>query len=347
MSLQKHFEDFHNKIKLDQNTQKELRQKRDVLLNILRDSDDIPSFDEYNQGSYIMHLGVEPYGEGTEYDIDVGLRFNVNQSDYEPLELKQAIDELLKDHTDYGSKIKKPCVTVTYKKDGEAAFHVDLVVYTYEDKDDTTSQMYIAMGKESSDQSDIHWDKADPVGLVDYIQDGIDDDDYRKQFRRAVRYLKRWKHIKFSSTGHAEPASIGITLLALEAFKNNQWKKNVNDDLTAIIDTVKHISSQFVRRFDASSGKYYYIIDYSLPSELDFESGINVFGKMTNAQMTTFKEKIDLLLDNLEEVRDEPDEEKQCKKLAKSFGDDFPVPAAKDISKQQHNFIPRSTASGA
>ena len=29
------------------------------------------------------------------------------------------------------AKIKKPCVTVTYKKDGEAAYHVDLVTYVY------------------------------------------------------------------------------------------------------------------------------------------------------------------------------------------------------------------------
>ena len=54
---------------------------------------------------------------------------------------------MLKNHTEYGTKIKKPCVTVTYKKDGEAAYHVDLVTYVYEDKDDSDSQLYLARGK--------------------------------------------------------------------------------------------------------------------------------------------------------------------------------------------------------
>ncbi len=63
------------------------------------------------------------------------------------MDLKEKIRDLLKNHTEYGAKIKKPCVTVTYKKDGEAAYHVDLVTYVYEDKDDSDSQLYLARGK--------------------------------------------------------------------------------------------------------------------------------------------------------------------------------------------------------
>lgn len=60
-----------------------------------------------------------------EYDIDVGLRFKVNKEDYEnPVELKNTIYDILQSHTEYGAEVKKPCVTVTYKKDGEAAYHV-------------------------------------------------------------------------------------------------------------------------------------------------------------------------------------------------------------------------------
>ena len=33
-------------------------------------------------------------------------------------------------------------------KDGEKAYHVDLVVYMYEDKDDENSQLYLAKGIE-------------------------------------------------------------------------------------------------------------------------------------------------------------------------------------------------------
>ena len=64
------------------------------------------------QGSYAMHTGVESIDK--EYDIDVALRFNVNKDDYEPMELKNIIYDILKEHTEYGAKIKNPCVTVTY-----------------------------------------------------------------------------------------------------------------------------------------------------------------------------------------------------------------------------------------
>lgn len=47
------------------------------------------------------------------------------------MDLKEKIRDLLKNHTEYGAKIKKPCVTVTYKKDGEAAYHVDLMLLTF------------------------------------------------------------------------------------------------------------------------------------------------------------------------------------------------------------------------
>ena len=60
MSLQTQFEKFHDKIKLDSDTKDELRAKRDILIKILRNSGVLPSFEEFSQGSYGLHLGVEP-----------------------------------------------------------------------------------------------------------------------------------------------------------------------------------------------------------------------------------------------------------------------------------------------
>ena len=145
MSLQTYFKKFNKSIKMDYNVKSELAEKRDILLGILRNDDDMPAFDEYNQGSYSMYLGVEPLDK--EYDIDVGLRFHANRDDYEPMDLKEKIKDLLKNHTEYGAKIKKPCVTVTYKKDGEAAYHVDLVTYVYEDKMILTASYILHVGK--------------------------------------------------------------------------------------------------------------------------------------------------------------------------------------------------------
>lgn len=351
MSLQKYFKEFDKKIKMDYVERKELKEKRDVLLKILSESDEIPTFDKFDQGSYSMYLGVEPLDK--EYDIDVGLRFHVNCDDYEPMDLKNKIFELLKNHTEYGAKIKKPCVTVTYKKDGEAAYHVDLVVYTYEDKDNTESQLYLARGKDE-DSDETCWEKSDPVGLVDYVNEkykGTDFKEDREQFRRVVRYMKRWKNKKFSSSGNAEPPSIGITIIAVDSF--NSYKtydylegKYLYDDLEAILNFAKVVKNLFYYKGLSETGRSLYGIEYNLPVELNFEPYTNIFRKMSDNYMTDFKEKIDVLISDLEAVKSETDEVEQCKKLNKIFGDDFPVPEKKNAAKQQMNYIPSTSASG-
>lgn len=351
MSLQTYFKEFNKVIKMDYDVKSELKEKRDILLGILRNDDDMPAFDEYNQGSYSMHLGVEPLDK--EYDIDVGLRFHVNRDDYEPMDMKEKIRDLLKNHTEYGAKIKKPCVTVTYKKDGEAAYHVDLVTYVYEDKDDSDSQLYLARGK-NRDSEETCWEKSDPVGLVEYVNDkykGDDNKEDREQFRRVVRYIKRWKNKKFSSSGNAEPPSIAITLIAVDHFEASKKydyieEKYCYDDLQAVISFAKEIQKLFVFKEVNENGRLMYTIEYNLPSSLNFESDVNLFRKMSDNYMTDFKEKIDDLVDDLEAVKSETDEVEQCKMLSKIFGDHFPIPEKKNAAKKQMNFIPSTSASG-
>jgi len=351
MSLQKYFKEFNEKIKMDYDVKSELKDKRDILLEILRNAEGIPAFKKFDQGSYSMYLGVEPLDK--EYDIDVGLRFQVNCDDYAPMDLKDKIYDLLKDHTDYGATIKKPCVTVTYKKDGEAAYHVDLVVYTYADKDDTDSQLYLARGK-NSESDETCWEKSDPVGLVNYVNDKYKGDDAkedREQFRRIIRYFKRWKNKKFSSSGNAEPPSIGITLIAVDKFEVSKKydyleEKYIYDDLDAVLNFAKEIKELFKFIGISESGRYLYSIEYDLPSELKFEENTNVFKKMSDNYMTDFKEKVDTLVTDLEAVKNEADEVEQCKKLNKIFGDDFPIPEVDNAAKQQMRYIPPTSSSG-
>lgn len=351
MSIQKYFKEFNKKIKMDYDVKNELKDKRDILLGILRNADELPAFTEYNQGSYSMYLGVEPLDK--EYDIDVGLRFHTDCSNYEPMDLKDKIYELLKDHTEYGAKIKKPCITVTYKEDGEAAYHVDLVVYTYEDKDDTSSQLFLARGK-NSESDETYWEKSDPVGLVNYVNDKYNGDEFkddREQFRRVIRYLKRWKNRRFSSSGNAEPPSIGITLIAVDKFESSKnydylEEKYVYDDLDAVLNFAKEIKNLFTIKGISDSGRVLYNIEYYIPATLKFETDTNIFKKMSDNYMTDFKEKIDSLVTDLENVKNETDEVEQCEKLRKIFGDDFPVPEKKNAAKQQRNCIPPVSSSG-
>lgn len=349
MSLQKYFKDFNDVIRLDFDVNSELAEKRDILLNKLKNSGKLPSFNKLNQGSYAMHTGVESIDK--EYDIDVALRFNVNREDYEPMELKNTICDILKNHTEYGAEIKNPCVTVTYKKEGEAAYHVDLVAYTYEDKDDTNSQLYLARGKDSKPE-DICWEKSDPKGLVDLINKKFDEDkEDKEQYRRVIRYIKRWKNLNFGSTGNEEPPSIAITLIAEEFFEVSKRydyleEKYEYNDLDAILNFVKQIQSLFKYEKIDESGRILYRIKYCLPSELDFEDDVDLFKKMDDIEMTNFKDKIDELVEGLNKVEEEDDEVEQCKLLNEIFGDDFKVPNKEDASKKQMNYIPSSSASG-
>ena len=337
MSIQSELIKFNDKIRVDFDKKVELREKREVLLRKLRKSDKIPSFKAFNQGSYALYTGVTPES-GKEYDIDVALRFSKNKSDYDPIELKNKVREVLQSHTEYGAEIKTPCVTVTYKKDGEASYHVDLVVYLYEDKEDENSQLYIAKGKCKDSQS---WEKADPEGLVKYINEGIEEGAEREQYRRVVRYLKKWKNRRFSNTGHASPASIGLTLMALETFIYC-----IDDDLNALLTVVSEIENKFIINSFSDSGKPLYRIKLPLPDCLDFESDNDVFIKMSDAQMTDFKDKISKLKTDLTDERDEVDEQEQYKKLNKIFGDDFEVPKSEVSAKKQFNYVPHSSASG-
>lgn len=342
MALQERFKNFHNKIKLDYDTNAELREKRDILCGILSNSDRLPTFEKLDQGSYSMYTGVIPL-DGKEYDIDVGLRFNVCKNDYTPLYFKEIIQDILKDHTEYGAEIKKPCVTVTYKKNGEAAFHVDLVTYAYENPDGHNSQLYLARGKNAASE-DACWGRSDPKGLIDYIMDQTSA--HKEQFRRVVRYLKRWKNLKFSSLGHAEPPSIGITLMVADYYYNHSYTIDENNDIESLIDICECIANKFNYSSTASTGKLLYRIHYYLPLTLRFEYPSDVFSKMSDVQCTDFKEKLDKLLSDLKSARDEADEVEQCRILRRVFGDDFEVPNAKDVSKPQRNYIPSSSASG-
>lgn len=347
MTLQKQFEKFNRNIKMDYDENSELASKRDILINKLKADEDLPSFTVINQGSYAMYTGVKPL-DNKDYDIDVGLRFNVNKDDYKPLELKEKVYEILKDHTDYGAEIKQPCVTVTYKKNGNIGYHVDLVIYAYEDKSDTNSQMYLARGKSGSEPENKKWEEADPMGLKDKIMGKFDDEDERAQYRRIIRYLKRWKNKVFKSNGNSEPPGIGITLLAYEKFEP---KYKITDyvtlsreynDLDALIYLVQQIKSMFLYQ-TYKNNRFLYRIKLNLP----VTPKTDVFFKMTDIQMTDFKDKIEELLNNLNEVKNEAEVVEQCKKLKDIFGDAFEVPEKKATAKKQsYMFAPNSSSGG-
>lgn len=327
LNLQKEFMDFHDNIKLD-GANKNLREKRDILLKKLKEkiSDDAATYTTLNQGSYAMGTGILP--EGNDYDIDVGLRFDIDKADYDdPIVPKKWVRDALEGHTN-SVEIRRSCVTVTYQSEDEPLYHIDFAVYANSNPD---GKMYIAKGKEFSSEENRMWDISDPQGLIDTISNKFDSDD-AKQFRRVIRYMKKWKTHSFSSDGNGAPTGIGMTVLAYNNFninKTHDWStgKDVYDDFSALYSLVLAIKNQFTYCWNTEDECYYHKISIDLP----VEPKNNLFSKMTEKQMETFYQKTSTMLEKLDEVKDKTKKSEACEILVKLFGKDFPVTVEKSM----------------
>lgn len=345
--VQKHFEEFHDQIRLTGENET-LREKRDIILNKLKDKlkklseeDEaiVPTFSSLNRGSYAMGTGVVPIDQ--DYDIDVGLIFNICKDDYpDPVIVKQWVYDALEGHTDE-VVIQQPCVTVHYHLGEEPAYHVDLAVYAH---DGNLDSLYLARGKPHSIPERRIWDPVDPKGLIALIRDHFDDTGQRKQFRRVVRYLKRWKDVKFSSEGNAAPIGIGITVAAYYWFTPkrtlvdrfaNTYRDN---DLLALQSFVNVMLQNFT--LVACDGEAVERLCVTLP----VRPHNDLFEKMTNRQMSDFKEKLESLKQTLDEAQSEVDPVEACEKLQLQL-DEFPVPDPSETAQKRARAIVSSSSS--
>lgn len=321
VNLQKEFLDFHDEIKLDDENQT-LRDKRDILLKKLKDniSDEAASYTHFNQGSYAMGTGIRP--EDGDYDIDVGLRFDISKDDYpDPIKVKKWVKDALDGHTK-SVEIRRSCVTVTYQSEGEALYHVDFAVYAANNSDD---KLYIAKGKEFSTDENKFWDLSDPLGLMDTIKEKFSEDD-RKQFRRVVRYMKKWRIHKFTTSGNSGPTGIALTALAYDLFAVNSTKdwaseKITYDDFSALLNFVNAIKNKFTLIWDSEDSCFYHKIYQELP----VDPKNDLFEKMTNKQMDGFYTKISDMISTLEDVKGKTKKSEACKLLIELFGTEFPA----------------------
>ena len=187
--VQKYLIEFHDKIKQDRFKENEtLREKRDRVLNCLEKNwdkifeelgIDPPKYENFNQGSYDLGTGNIP--TDGDYDIDVGIIIKISKDDYpNPVEVKEWIYDALYGHTKR-VEFRRPCITVFYQKDEEPIYHVDLAIYCESD-----DEIYLAKGKQYSNEENRVWEEADPHGLSKLIKEHYDDRDDDKQFRRII-----------------------------------------------------------------------------------------------------------------------------------------------------------------
>ncbi|MHC5724539.1 MAG: cyclic GMP-AMP synthase DncV-like nucleotidyltransferase, partial [Nostoc sp.] len=327
-----------------------LREKRDRILNRLDQGLKAifeckglkpPKYINFDQGSYAMGTGTKPI-DGN-YDIDTGIQFKISKDDYsDPVKVKEWVYLALVGHTKR-VEIRRPCVTVFYQQDDEPIYHVDLAIYS--DKDyNPDGKMYLAKGKLNSSASHRFWQESDPQALINLIKNHFSDTDDDQQFRRTIRYLKRWKDVKFSSDGNAAPIGIGITVAAYYWFnpvytRDSFTNKRSDDDLEALQGFVKTMLTKF-QDVNSNSNTIKRLI-----VELPVSPHCDLFEAMTDNQMADFQDKLEILLDAIEEAQQKVDPVEACKILQKQFGDAFPVPSQEDTAQKRPRPITSSSAS--
>ena len=319
MGIQTHFDKFHDKIKLG---------REDTAYKKARDRDDsikaqvktafseagYPVVADFIQGSLKTHTGTMPISG--DHDIDRALVIEEEKAPENPVTPKKTALDVLERRGFKNAKIKKPCVTADYAGDN---VHLDFIVYKR-----SGAQHYLAVGKKNSDEDNREWAIADPLGLIEWINDTSNYEeaearDVLAQFRRLVRYVKRWRDVQFSDTVAAKVFSIGLTVMVKRKLVPTFSTEGARQDLTALRKTIEAIldADYFV---EEEAGRY------RVRVYLPVEPYRDIFYGSSLETGTQFYNKLNRLKERLAKAEDLSDDRKQCEILNKLFGDDFKVP---------------------
>jgi Second Messenger Oligonucleotide or Dinucleotide Synthetase domain len=312
--LQKQFEQFNAAIRVDFDMSQELRDKRDIVVEKIKKhlkENKKPDCRVLLQGSYKMKTGVKPIAD-LEYDIDIGLRFDIKPEEHDPKDVRQWVYDAVKDHTDR-CEDRGPCVRVVYEK----GFHLDLVTYaTWEVE---TAEQYRLAHKSRG------WLEADPPTLLEFVanarqpfEETIDSLTQTDQFRRVVRCLRRWADVQVPKETDQKLTGLAFVLLCAQKLVVTRFPDLRSDDRRAA-EMLARQAAQTVGRI---------VLKKPTPEFEDVVAGI------TDAEMKEWKIRFGALADALQEAGRLTDPVEACKLLVKHFGDDFPVPAPEDTGKR-------------
>jgi hypothetical protein len=343
--VQKQLIAFHDKIRLgtyDENAT--LREKRDRVLRRLaagleaqrRTGREIPAYESFGQGSYAMNTGIKPITG--DFDIDVGIIFDLASTEQpDPTTVKRWVHDALEKQT-AKVLIRRSCVTVFYQEDGEDVYHVDLAIYSSPQRN-ADRRPYLAKGKEHSAPEHRYWELSQPTELLELL-DGRHNGEDAKQFRRVIRFMKRWAAASFAAGGNSRPSGIALTIAAFH------WMTAATapaaDDLAALRSVVDSMAMRFAPQWDPDEQRSVPRLAIPMPAA----PGGDLLQKMTAQQMTEFKEKLEAFAASARAAQQDVDAHTACKELQRHFGNDFPVPAKEDTARPQGRPFSHSGNSG-
>jgi hypothetical protein len=312
--IQKYFEKFHEVIRVDYDMRQDLAEKRDIVVRRIEKhtiDNARPKPRVFLQGSYRMGTGVKPIAD-MEYDIDIGLRFDLKPTDKSAEEVRGWVYDAVKEHTNR-CEDKAPCVRVAY----EAGFHLDLVTYCVWDDGE--------LEKFSLGHKTKGWLPADPPALLEHVRnarasfEGTEDSATRTdQLRRIVRYLRRWSDVRIPNDAEERPSGLAFVLLCCERLKPYLFLDKRADDRRALVTMLSSITGPKTR------------ISVRKPTP-EYE---DVFGRLEDGQMDKFVADLSALASALGDVETTADPVVACRSMQSLFGDDFPVPDPEDVAKK-------------
>ena len=311
--VQSQFEQFHEIIRIDFEMGEELRGKRDRVVDRIKNylrSIGMTQPRLLLQGSYIMKTGVKPIAD-LEYDIDIGLRFDVHEEDYSASTVRSWVYEAVKNHTQR-IEDKGPCIRVVYQK----GYHLDLVSYAVWEQEEKEEFRLAHKTK--------GWRPADPPGLLEYVKNGrqrfADTEDAATktdQFRRCIRCLRRWNDVCFPFEHPIKPCGLALVLLGIQRSLNKTlFLDGHSDDRRAL--------ESFTRSLAQTDGR----LVASKPTP-EYE---DLFASLSDVEMDALKYRFGELADALQAAGEQIDPVAACEKLQDVFGDDFPIPAPEETA---------------
>ena len=322
MGIQIHFDRFHDRIKLcrEDSSYSRARElddsiKKDISTAFRKARHPLAS--DFIRGSFSTHTGIVPISG--VHDIDRGLVLDTRSAPKNPVLPKKKALAVLESRGLSNARIKRHCITAY---DASENIHIDLAIYQ------GFSGMYkLAKGKKYSNARNRKWSRDDPDGLVDWINDDSDYGSERKevlaQFRRLVRYLKRWRDVQFDEERAARIPSIGLTIMVKDQLRWSFGAGGHRQDLRALRKTVEAILNS--RHFGGVS-RGLITLELCLPTR----PWDVVFGKPWIAGEYLYRRLLHLRR-GLAEAEGLIDERHQCMILNKFFGSDFKAPTTMNL----------------
>jgi hypothetical protein len=307
-NTQQLFEIFHSRIRTYYEINKTLQEKKDIIVNRVKGhlaKNKRPSCEPFIQGSYKMKVGICAL-KGMDYDIDVGLCFSFDEGAHSAEEVRKWVFEAVDGHTET-VETKTSCIRVIYSE----GYHVDLVAYARWDDANGVEQHRLAHKAKG-------WRPANPPKLVQIVADArkpfSETEDLATQtdqFRRVVRYLKRWNDHAIPKESGDKPSGIALVLLTKTHLTSPALFWDGTPDDRQALEIVATAAAQTYGRISAIK-----------PTP----EGEDLFAGLSDTAMDNLKKRFTTLSDALIFAKNANDGAEACKELKKVLGEDFPCP---------------------